>query len=342
MSPSPSSGGGVLNDLQQGMGLFGQAKDIFGKKPGDSNETGLLEPTDKDIGDGTLNADGSYTSASKGTGMLNGGGFGANAMGAAGGALGLYGAYEGNGGIGGAAGGAMSGMELGMALGGPVGAAVGAAAGAIVGAIGFGGREKARVYDLKTVRPRIQADQLAYNTGSMDYSSAYSDLQSLDVEAKRTLDKMGPAAKSYYRDTVEGEIHHAIQRFNNEEKAGRSMYTASAAQYDQGGWTGDFGSMATGPNSGWAHMRSREFVVQEQPAATHAGALEAIRAGATHAQMAAYYGANTMPAESGGDVHLHVHAIDAKSSVQFLMANKHAVRSALNASYAENSGGSDA
>jgi hypothetical protein len=89
-------------------------------------------------------------------------------------------------------------------------------------------------------------------------------------------------------------------------------------------------------------MLSGDFVVQEQPDGTLAGALEAIRAGATHALRAAFSGANTMPAESGGDVHLHVHAIDAKSSVQFLMANKHAVRSALNASYAENSGGSDA
>src|SRR6185437_11637828 len=316
--PAQGSGaGGVLNDVQQGMGLFTSAKGIFGGKS--SSGTGLLEPTDKDVGNGTLNADGSYTSTGSG-GMLQGGGFGANAMGAAGGALGLYGAYEGNGGVGGALGGAMSGMELGMALGGPVGAAVGAAAGAIVGAIGFGGREKARVYDLKQVRPRIKSDQLAYNAGSMDYMAAYSDIQALDEEAKKTTRAMGMTGKSYYVDSIRPEIRAAIQKFNSEEKAGRSQYTASAAQFDIGT---DFV-----PRTGMAVIHHGERIFPSDQNERITRAIE---------------GGGTMQADSGsGDVHLHVHAIDAKSSMQFLMANKHSIRSALNASYAENSGGSDA
>jgi hypothetical protein len=40
-----------------------------------------------------------------------------------------------------------------------------------------------------------------------------------------------------------------------------------------------------------------------------------------------------------GDVHLHVHAIDAKGVAGFLDKYKHNIRSAVNDSYAENSGG---
>jgi hypothetical protein len=40
-----------------------------------------------------------------------------------------------------------------------------------------------------------------------------------------------------------------------------------------------------------------------------------------------------------GDVHLHVHAIDAKGVADFMDKNKHIIRGALNNSYAENSGG---
>jgi DNA-binding IscR family transcriptional regulator len=42
---------------------------------------------------------------------------------------------------------------------------------------------------------------------------------------------------------------------------------------------------------------------------------------------------------SMGDVHLHVHAIDASGVAKFLGDNKHGIRDAVNQSYAENSGG---
>jgi hypothetical protein len=368
-SGSTESGGGAnpfgtaLSDIKQGVGVFKQAKSIFGSPKstiangGGDDETlgggGMLD-INKVFGSSTTKVTGPSGS---GGGMLGGGGMMANLGGAAGGAMGLFSAYQGNGGLGGALGGAMSGMELGMAVGGPIGAAVGLVGGAILGAIGFGGREKARVYDLKTVRPRLGDDFHSFQTGAMDYTSAYSDMQSLDTEARKTLGKMGGSAKAYYWDTINKEIHQAEAKLTAEEKAGRSGQTMSAAQYHQGGWTGGFGSMATGPDSGWAHMREGEFVVHEQAAVTHAGALEAIRAGASHSDMARYYGLDSsaqgyrmamQPSGAGGgsgrtqNITVPIQAIDTKDFVQRIHDVKHHVRAAVNSSYAENSGGSDA
>jgi hypothetical protein len=357
-SGSAPQGGGngigtALGDIQQGMGLVKGAAGIFGggKDGGGGSDATGAAGAGKGMGDIASSIFGSQNgtaSAAKNGGMLGGGGVMSNIGGAAGGAMGLFSAYEGNGGIGGALGGAMSGMQLGMAVGGPIGAAIGLAAGAVIGAIGFGGREKARVYDLKQVRPRLANDIDGYQQGSMDYLSAYSDMRALDQEARKTLDAMGGAARGYYWDTINKEIGQAEGKLTAEQRAGRSQFTESAAQYDQGGWTGGFGSMATGPDSGWAHMRANEFVVNEQPAADHAGALEAIRSGASHSDMANYYGAGggaSMPAAQngfGGDIHLHYNVVDSKGIRSLLSRHKHDVRAALNESYSENSGGSDA
>jgi len=356
--PSPAGNNSVLANAHQAFSLGRSGLQLFRSfhKPGEENSLDVMH----DPLSGTLNSDGTFSSSSsKSGGMLTGGGFGANAAGAAGGVLGLYGAYQSSGGFGGAAQGAMSGMELGMAVGGPVGAAVGAAAGAIFGAIGFGGKEKARVYDLKQVRPRLGNDMDSYQQGGMDYTSAYMDMESLIKEADMATHAMGPAGGRYYNDTIKPEIRQAEGKLNAEQRAGRSKYTATAAQFDQGGWADDFGAMSTGATTGWAHMRRGEFVVHEQPAAAHAGALEAIRAGASHADMARYYGADPESvargyraamlgaggrSQSGGDrtLNMNVHAIDARSVAQFFDKYKHHIRAAVNASYAENSGGSDA
>ncbi|MDR3797959.1 MAG: hypothetical protein P4K93_07390 [Terracidiphilus sp.] len=347
---APSGVGTALGNTQQGLGLFSQGKSTLGglfggKKSTSDADAGFAETQSVDLS-GSFNKAGNFSLGKSGTGMLNGGGVGANAMGAAGGAMGLFGAYEGNGGVGGALSGAMSGMQLGMSLGGPIGAAIGAVGGAVLGAIGFGGREKARVYDLKQVRPRIANDFESYQQGGMDYLSAYSDVQSLDMEAKKTTRSMGPAAGAYYNDTIKKEIQQAEAKFTGEQKAGRSQFTSTAAQYDWGGPIDNFGSYGDGVDHGMIRAQRGEFMVEQQQAGTHAGALNAINSGATYADMAKYYGADSTsvaPASSsGGEVHLHLSAIDAKSSMQFLMANKHAIRSAVNASYADNSGGADA
>lgn len=193
-----------------------------------------------------------------------------------------------------------------------------------MGAIGFGGREKARVYDLKTVRPRITADLLGYRQGTMDYISAYSDMESLDAEARKTLDKMGHAGISYYSDVVKGELRQAEAKLSSEERAGRSRYTVSAAQFDIGA--------DRIPRDGYAYIHQDERIM---PSDQNERITRAIEAGADGSRMSAQSSSTW-----GGDV--HIHALDAKSSVQWLLANKHNVRAALNASYAENSGGADA
>jgi hypothetical protein len=180
----------------------------------------------------------------------------------------------------------------------------------------------------------------------MDYLTAYSDMQSLDSEAKKTTNSYGPAARSYYQDTIKKEIHQAEAKFTSQQKAGRSNFTATAAQYDRGGTIDNFGTLGTTSEHGFIHAKQGEYMVEQQAANTHAGALNAINSGATHSDMAKYYGGDsgTMPAQtqSAGDVHLHLSAIDGKSSMQFLSANKHNIRKVLNDSYGENSGGADA
>lgn len=315
------SSANVLGDLQKGVGLTQSlTKDLGSSSP--SSRAAALEPTDPQltelIGGGTSS---STTAAARNGGMLGGGGLAANAGGAAGGVLGLYGAYESSGGVGGALSGASSGAELGMVVGGPVGAAVGAIGGAIMGVFGPGGAEKARVYDLKQVRPRITADQDAYSQGGMDYLAAYSDLQSADMAAKKATDAMGFAGSHYYQDNIKPELQKAEARFTAEQRAGRSNYTATAASYDVGS---DYV-----PRDGMAMIHEGERIMPSDQNERITSAIE---------------GGSMMPAASGppGDVNLNFYAHDSKSAMQFLMANKHVIRSAINESYAENSGGSDA
>lgn len=322
-APTPgSTGANVVSDLQKGVGLAQSAKGIFAS--GSTNDSGVqpfsaINGPNDPLGLGGGSSSSTTASASNG-GMLGGGGVASNIGGAATGALGLYSAYESSGGVGGALGGAMSGMQLGMAVGGPVGAAVGAAAGAVVGFLGPGGAEKARVYYLKQVLPRITADQQAYNQGGMDYLAAYSDLQSLDMQAKKATDAMGFAGQHYYQTNIKPKLQQAEAKFTEEQEAGRSMFTSTAAQYAVGT---DYV-----PRTGMAVIHEGERVM---PSDQNERITQALEGG-------------TMAAESPtqGDVHIHMNAIDAKSGMQFLMANKHVVRSAVNASYAENSGGSDA
>jgi len=231
--------------------------------------------------------------------------------------LGMYAAVEGNGGVGGALQGAMAGMQLGMALGGPMGAAIGAAGGAIVGAIGIGGREKARVYDLKNVRPKIVSDQDSYNQGGMAYTDIYQDFQGLKTTSWAAIRSMGPSAMSYWNDTIKTEIEQAQGKLTAEQRAGRSMYSAQGASYD-------IGSDSV-PATGWNLNHAGERII---PSDQNERITQAMESG------------SKMPTQAPmGDVHLHVHAIDAQGVSQFLGKYKHNIRSAVNDSYAENSGG---
>jgi hypothetical protein len=231
------------------------------------------------------------------------------------GGLGVYAASQGGGGVGGGLKGAMSGAEAGMMIAGPVGALVGAAAGAIIGGIGSG--KGAREYDLKTVRPKIGADLEAFHSGGMDYLAAYSDAQSLYMEADQTTKRMGPADHRYFVSTIKPELMELMGKLNREQRAGRSMYSASTAQYASGT---DYV-----PGTGLALLHEGERVVPSDQNERIAQALEGGR----------------MPVQSAsmGDVHLHVHAIDARGVAQFLDKYKHNILSATNDARAENSGG---
>lgn len=320
-----------IGDVSQGLSLFKQAKGIFGSSgTAGAGASGSL--SSGGTADGmvpleqmqTLDVPGK-SMASNG-GMLGGGGIGANLGGAASGAMGLYSAYEGNGGIGGTLSGAMSGMQLGMSVGGPIGAAIGAAGGAILGAIGFGGKEKARVYDLKQVRPRLANDTEAFQQGSMDYASAYSDMQSLDQEARKNLDKMGGAARGYYWDTINGEIKRAEAKLTGEQRAGRSQFTTAAAQYETG--------TDRVPETGAYILHENESVYTADRTDRTEAATRALESAAD---------SRTMPAASGfdGHVHFHVNAIDSKGVAQFFRDNSSHIRASLNYSRMFNSGGAD-
>lgn len=315
--------GSVLGDVGQSISLGQSAAGIFTDDKSGGNGNTAQTPAS-----GSTSANGS---PSRTRALLN------KAPGAFEGLVGIYGAVESNGGVGGALSGAASGMKLGATVAGPVGAAIGAAAGAIVGAIGFGGREKAHVYDLKQIHPRLTQDMDSYEQGSMDYLSAFSDMSGALTEAKRTTNRMGPAARSYYQDTIKGEIAGAQSKLTREEKAGRSQFGVSAAQYETGT---DFV-----PRTEMALVHRGERVVPSDQntqiaRALSAGAdLDAIHRSYQRAMQAA-----SSRSMGGGDrtLNMHVYAHDSRSVAQFFHANKHHMRAALNASYAENSGGADA
>lgn len=284
----------------------------------------------------------------------------AKAAPALGAAAGLFSAATGNGGAGAALSGALSGAKIGAMLGGPIGAGIGAAAGAVLGFIGLGGASRAKHYFDTEVHPRITQDITQFGMGAQDYQSTYNDLVSLDKEARQQTKQWGMGGKREW----DGEIHPAImdaqKTLEREQKAGRSQYGMSAAQFHGGGRVMGFGDFATSPTEGFAHLKVRETVMHERASDTHGDVLQMMLAGATRAQVAAYY-ASVSPQQmapayratmqnaafgsgghtfNNGDTY-HINAIDTKSFNDALMANKHGVRAAQNASYAENSGGWD-
>ncbi|MGA2850997.1 MAG: hypothetical protein ABSE46_18505 [Terracidiphilus sp.] len=307
-SGDTTGGGSLMSGIKGMLGIKAKANDS-------------LDTTTPDLS-GKFDKNGNFiSSGTNNGGMLTGAGATmGNTLGAVGGALGMYSAVEGTGGFGGALKGGMSGMQLGGALAGPMGAAIGMGVGAAVGAIGIGGREQARVYDLKTVRPKLTSDQDSYAQGGMDYMSAYSDVQQMIGTSWAATKKMGPAAESYWGDTIKPELLRTMGKFTAEERAGRSMYTASGA------------SFATGtpnvPETGYARVHANERIFSS------VDNREITRAVVEGNQ-------SKMPVQQGmsGDVNLHVHTIDARGVADFLDRYKHDIRDSINQSYGENSGG---
>ena len=118
----------------------------------------------------------------------------------------------------------------------------------------------------------------------------------------------------------------------------------TAAQFDGGGLVRGFGDFASGPRNGWANLEIGETVMHTSATSMHGPALGMMLAGGDHEDLARYYGAgqSRMPVASAPQaLQLHFHSHDAKGAYELFMDNKHHVRAALNASYAENSGGWD-
>jgi fatty acid-binding protein DegV len=318
---------GVAGQLQQGYGAYRQISSLMTNSgdagspsnplqlsaSGGTDPLGLNAPdTSGSIG---INAPGDNADGSAASGLA---GAASTAMSAGGDALGLFSAYK-QGGAGGMLTGAISGAKLGAMVGGPIGAGIGALAGLAIGA--FGGGEQARLWWLKQGQPRLLNDMAAYNQGSMDYLTAYVDIENLRTDAKHTLSKMGFAGKRELESTVDPELNRYEQSLTREQKAGRSASGFSAAQYDIGT---DYV-----PRDGMAMIHEGERIVPSDQNERITSAMEAIS------------GTRMPAATGGGDVNLHVHAIDARGAMDFLMQNKHGVRAALNSSYAENGGPSD-
>jgi hypothetical protein len=333
-TPPPKGAGmtGALNNISSGLAVAQAAKKNFGAGSGSGSDV------DQEAGE----LSDPYDTQDSGT--SNKGIFGesgatdAKVVGAAQGAVGMYAAYEGNGGIGGMLSGAMSGMQLGSELGGPIGAGIGAGVGAVVGAIGFGGREKARVYDLQQTRPRINNDMDAFQQGTMDYLGSYSDMESAQTDAQHATSKMGPAAGSYFNDTIKPEIATFEQKLSREQKAGRSASTFSAAQYADGT------DYVPGTGMALIHEGERIFPSKQNEQITRA-----LTSGVSSEQAHSSY-ASTMQARDagstvqGGDrtLNMHVYAHDTKSVAQFFEDNIHHIRRSLNSSYGQYGGLADA
>jgi hypothetical protein len=311
----------LLKQLKGGFGGQGSGGDSGGSggffAPGESGESGA--PTSD--GQGIQLAQLSPGAGSEGAaGAGAGAGMAGSAAGFASGAMGVWSAHEGTGGAGGAIQGAMSGAQAGASFG-PWGMAAGAVVGGVIGFLGS--TENARVYDLKTVRPRLGNDRLGndqdqYEHGSMDYASAYSDMQSLQTEAFRATSAMGPSGRRYRDEYILPEIKQAEGKLDAMEKSGRSQYTASAASYAVGT---DYV-----PGTGMAVIHQGERIIPSDQNERLTRAVES-------------QGKMPVRQAAGGDAHLHVHAIDAAGVAAFLGKYKHDIRSAVNDSFAENSGG---
>jgi hypothetical protein len=323
-----TGGAGVLQSAQRVQNAYSQYKGGGGGMPsgggfsfGNGSGGGTGEAPATSDGQGVqlqqLNPGTSWNSGSSGSGAGGPMGMGGSYMGAVQGAEGLWAAHESGGGVSGAMHGAEAGAQAGEMFG-PIGMAVGAVAGAIIGFIGS--KEQARVYDLQVVRPRLDNDQKSYEQGSMNYLSAYQDMESLRMESFKTTDKMGHSGRTYRNEFIIPEIKKAEGRLDAQEKAGRSQYSASAASYATGTPYVD----RTGYNLN--HAGERIFSAPDNRQIT-----KAITEG----------NRGTMPAQAAwsGDVHVHLNALDAKTGTQFLMANMHTVRAAFNESLGENSGG---
>jgi hypothetical protein len=215
--------------------------------------------------------------------------------------------------------GAMGGAAIGTSIMPGIGTAIGAGVGALVGFIGSlfsdHGLEKAQQYNLHTVIPSLQQELQNFNGGNTGYDQATLDLNNLMVQAQNQCKSFGTAAVTYYNSTIVPEIQQAEQQVASENEGGRQNVKMSAAQFDSGGPITSFGSMSTGPFSGFIHASLGERVMTPMASMMYGSTLDAMNAGENALAMmrrSAPLGSGSSPGD-GRALHVHIHTLDSKT-----------------------------
>jgi len=334
---------GVFGTAGSTLATFGNQLAIPGSGGGASGSavtSGLLGGADMGAGAGA--------GAAGGASMLG------TASGIAGGGLmaatSIFSAYQNSNPLAGAIGGAMGGMEMGAALGSVIpglGTIVGGAIGAIAGGIGgllagiFGdkGRSQAEALDVNQIQPALAKDVQDYEAGRAGYETLAPELNSMEISAQNATNQMGSGARSYFNSNIAPEIQAVLSSLQRQEIGGRSAIQLSAPQFHGGGWTGDFGDLATSDTEGFIHAMQNEFVVNPIAAAAHAPILQAMNTGTNFAYSNSVQ--PRMPASAGGGngVQLTIQALDSKSVAQWAKAGGGlALMAALNQAQRQYSG----
>jgi hypothetical protein len=262
----------------------------------------------------------------------------------------IFSAYQNSNPLAGAMGGAMGGMEMGAAIGSIIpglGTVVGGAIGAIAGGIGgllagiFGdkGRSQAEALDVNQIQPQLTAMVQDYEAGRSGYNTLAPELNSMEISAQNETGQWGSGARAYFSSNIAPEINKVLLSLQQQEIGGRSAITLSAGQYHSGGWTGDFGDLATSDTEGFIHAMQNEFVVNPMAAAAHAPILQAMNSGTNFAYSNSVQ--PRMPASSvgGSGPQITVQALDSKSVAQWAKAGGGlALMAALNQAQRQYSG----
>jgi hypothetical protein len=178
-----------------------------------------------------------------------------------------------------------------------------------------------------------------YEAGRAGYNSVAPELNAMLISAQNATNSMGSGARSYFNNNISPEINAVLSSLQRQEIGGRSAITLTAGQYHGGGWTGDFGDMATSDTEGFIHAMQNEFVVNPMAAAAHAPILQAMNSGTNFAYSNSVQ--PRMPASSAGGSgpQITVQALDSKSVAQWAKAGGGlALMAALNQAQRQYSG----
>ena len=149
-------------------------------------------------------------------------------------------------------------------------------------------------------------------------------------------------ASAITQSHIKREIQDVAAQLTREEKAGRSNFTATAAQFHGGGTIGDFGDFGTSGDEGFVHARAGEIMVNPMASHENAGVIHAMNSGKSLQQIMEpmMRGTGRTGGTPGGETHHHwnISAIDTKDFVNHLETAKHHVRRVMNESYSEYGG----